>query len=246
MVSASPKKKKKGKKIPEQPLALTVCLVCPAGVGKLFPIRQREIRGMWGWKVALPLCTDGGWPSKGAWELFHARQNAVYGRLCAYIEKKIKTNRERGTLGCQSATLQKERLTLFLIHNMGFSSMPDLAEGGTIGSTYTIKGTINFLYCSASSKLLHPDLLPIYHFLGSPKLQLCSSLSNCPLGISYRPEKWTFKTDRLNLHCNAFVQEETGLVFLLLLFLFRCQGCFSGGQIQSCLGQPSSRFSTVV
>lgn len=123
--------------------------------------------------------------------------------------------------------------------------MPVLAEGGTIGSTYTIKGTINFLLCSASSELLHPELLPIYHFLRSPKLQLCSSLSNCPLGISYNPEKWTFKTDRLNLHCNAFVQEETGLLFLLL-FLLCCQGCFSGGQIQSCLGQPSSWFSAVV
>lgn len=99
MVSASPKKEKNGeKKIPEQPLALTVCLVCPAGFGKLFPIRQRETRGMWGWKVTLPLCTDGGWPSKWAWELFHARQHAVYGRLCGYIEKKIKTNRG-GVLG---------------------------------------------------------------------------------------------------------------------------------------------------
>lgn len=129
---------------------------------------------------------------------------------------------------------------------MSFSSTPDLAEGGTVGSTCTIKGTINFLHCSASSELLHPELLPVYHFLGSPKLQLCSSLSNCPLGISYRPEKWTFKTDGLNLHCSAFVQEETGLLLLLLLFLFCCQGCFSGGQIQSCLGQPSSCFSAVV
>lgn len=187
-------------------MALTVCLVCPAGVGKLFPIRQREIRGMWGWEVTLPLCTEGGWPSRGAWELFHARQNAVCGRLCRHSEDK--NQQGRGSLGCQSASLQEERLSLFLTHKMSFSSVPDLAEGGTIGSTDTIKGTINFLHCSASSELLQPELLPIYHFIGSPKLQLCSSLSNCPLGISYRPEKWTFKTDRLNLHCKTFVQEE--------------------------------------
>lgn len=82
---------------------------------------------MWGWKVTLPLCTDDGWPSKGAWELFHARQKAVYGRFCGYIEKKIKTNRG-GDLW--AATLQKEGFTLFLIHKMSFSSIPDLAEGG--------------------------------------------------------------------------------------------------------------------
>lgn len=196
-------------------MALTVCLVCPAGVGKLFPIRQREIRGMWGWKVTLPLCTDGGWPSRGAWELFHARQNAVYGRLCGYIEKKIKTNRGGGPClpVCHPAAGEAHPVS-HTQHEL--RSLPDLAEGGTVGSTCTIKGTINFLFCSASSELLHPELLPIYHFLGSPQLQLCSSLSNCPLGISYRPEKWTFKTDRLNLHCNAFVQEESGLLFLLL------------------------------
>lgn len=28
-------------------------------------------------------------------------------------------------------------------------------------------------------------------------------------------------------------------------FLFYCQGCFSGGQIQSCSGKPNSCFSTV-
>lgn len=54
-----------------------------------------------------------------------------------------------------------------------------------------------------------------------------------------------FKPDILHLCCHAFVQEEIGPVSLLL-FVFCCQGCFSGGQIQSCLGQPSSWFSIVV
>lgn len=184
----------------------------------------------------------GGHP-KGPGNCFMQDRVLSYGRLCGCIEKKIKTNKGGGPW---AATLQKGGLTLFLILRMSFSSMPDLAEGGTTGSTYTIKGTINFLYCSASSELLHPELLPIYHFLGSPKLQLCSSLSNCPLGISYRPEKWAFKTDSLNLHCVMLLCKRRQGFFFLLLFLFCCQGCFSGGQIQSCLGQPSSWFSTVV
>lgn len=47
------------------------------------------------------------------------------------------------------------------------------------------------------------------------------------------------------LSLNALLHEETGLVFLLL-FTFRGQGCFSSGQIQSSLGQPSSWFSAMV
>lgn len=98
MVSASQKKFKKrgGEKNSRAALGSYSLSCLPAGVGKLFPIRQREIRGMWGWKVTLPLCTDGGWPSRGAWELFHARQNAVYRSLCGYREKRIKTNRGGG------------------------------------------------------------------------------------------------------------------------------------------------------
>lgn len=121
--------------------------------------------------------------------------------------------------------------------------MPDLTEGGRVGPTCKIKGTINLLCSSTCSKLLHPELLPSDHFIGSPKLQLCLALSNCPLGVSHN----TWKNGLLKQIscCNAFMQEETGLVFLLL-FIFCCQGCFSGGQIQSCLGQPGSWFSTVI
>lgn len=57
------KKKKKSLKKTEQSLDLVFCLVCPAGVEKLFPIRQREITGVQGWKVALPCCSACGWPS---------------------------------------------------------------------------------------------------------------------------------------------------------------------------------------
>lgn len=164
--------------------------------------------------------------------------------MCLYSRLK-KKKEGRGSFGCLSATLQKERLALFLIHNMSISTVPDLTEGGRVGPTCKIKGTINLLSSSACSKLLYPKLLPIDHFIGSPKLQLCLALSICPLWISYTPEKWTSKRDMLHLCCNAVVPEETGLVFLLL-FIFCCQGCFSGGQIQSYLGQPSSWFSIVV
>lgn len=70
------KRKKKHPKKTEQPLDLMVCLVCPARAEKLFPIRQHEITGMQGWKVAFSFCTDCGWPSEKAWEWFYVRQSA--------------------------------------------------------------------------------------------------------------------------------------------------------------------------